>query len=62
MPNPEEPIPLFDPEGDESGYVGSPDEQTPGHTPGTAEGEDEDAPYPRQPNPDPDKTPGKAEG
>ncbi|QSQ13816.1 hypothetical protein [Myxococcus landrumensis] len=42
----------------EPGYV----EEVPGHTPGVAEGDDEDAPRRVHPFPDPDKTPGRAEG
>ncbi|WP_338864494.1 hypothetical protein [Myxococcus stipitatus] len=42
----------------DSGYV----EEIPGHTPGVAEGDDEDAPHRAHPFPDPDKTPGRAEG
>lgn len=37
-------------------------EEVPGHTPGVAEGDDEDAPCRMHPYPDPDKTPGRAEG
>ncbi len=62
MPDPNERAPIFDPAGDERGYVGSPMEEIPGHTPGTAEGEDEAERHAQQPNPDPDKTPGSAEG
>ncbi|AGC47317.1 hypothetical protein MYSTI_06044 [Myxococcus stipitatus DSM 14675] len=42
----------------EPGY----EDEVPGHTPGVAEGEDEDAPHRAHPFPDPDKTPGRAEG
>ncbi|XXF74872.1 hypothetical protein P2318_17510 [Myxococcaceae bacterium GXIMD 01537] len=38
------------------------EEETPGHTPGAAEGDDEQAPQREHPYPDPDKTPGCAEG
>ncbi|MBZ4416843.1 hypothetical protein [Myxococcus sp. RHSTA-1-4] len=37
-------------------------EEEPGHTPGAAEGDDEEAPHREHPYPDPDKTPGSAEG
>lgn len=37
-------------------------EEVPGHTPECAEGDDEDAPHREHPYPDPDKTPGRAEG
>jgi hypothetical protein len=37
-------------------------EEIPGHTPGMAEGEDDEAPHREHPYPDPDKTPGRAEG
>lgn len=62
MPDPNERPPIFDTDGDERGYVGSPQEQTPGHTPGKAEGEDDSEPSREHPYPDPDKTPGQAEG
>lgn len=62
MPEPKERAPMFDPSGDERGYVGSPQEEVPGHTPGTAEGEDEVERHVDHPYPDPDKTPGSAEG
>lgn len=62
MPDPNQRAFEFDTDGDERGYCGSPEEQTPGHTPGTAEGEDEDLPHREHPYDDPDKTPGKAEG
>ena len=38
------------------------EEETPGHTPGAAEGDDEEAPHRAHPYEDPDKTPGSAEG
>jgi hypothetical protein len=41
---------------------GAPVEEEPGHTPGQAEGEDEEASHRPHPFPDPDKTPGRAEG
>ena len=41
---------------------GAPVEEVPGHTPGQAEGDDEEAPHRQHPFPDPDKTPGCAEG
>ena len=47
---------------EEWGYVGRYEEEVPGHTPGTAEGEDEEARHGAHPYPDPDKTPGRAEG
>jgi hypothetical protein len=64
MPDPKERTRVFDPEGDERGYVGSPQEEIPGHTPGMAEGEDDKDEQDRRgrPYPDPDKTPGRAEG
>jgi hypothetical protein len=62
MPDPTEERVSFDTAGDERGYVGHAQEQVPGHTPGMAEGEDEDAPHLRHPHPDPDSTPGSAEG
>ncbi|MBU8898151.1 hypothetical protein DRW03_26110 [Corallococcus sp. H22C18031201] len=37
-------------------------EEVPGHTPHVAEGDDEDAPQREHRYPDPDKTPGRAEG
>ncbi|MBJ6765290.1 hypothetical protein JGU66_31380 [Myxococcaceae bacterium JPH2] len=37
-------------------------EEVPGHTPFVAEGDDEDAPHREHRYPDPDKTPGRAEG
>ncbi|MCP3057848.1 hypothetical protein LXT21_03555 [Myxococcus sp. K38C18041901] len=42
----------------EAGY----EEEVPGHTPGVAEGDDDEAPHRVHPFPDPDKTPGSAEG
>ncbi|MCI0572083.1 MAG: hypothetical protein L0Y66_15115 [Myxococcaceae bacterium] len=62
MADPKERKRLFDPSGDERGYVGSPQEEIPGHTPGSAEGDDEDVPHRKHPYPDPGKTPGSAEG
>jgi len=62
MPDPTEDKIIFDTAGDERGYVGKAQEQEPGHTPGMAEGDDEDAPARWHPNPDPDSTPGTAEG
>ena len=47
---------------EEWGYVGRYEECVPGHTPGTAEGEDEEQRHAAHPYPDPDKTPGRAEG
>jgi hypothetical protein len=44
------------------GDVGRYEEEVPGHTPGVAEGEDEDERHATHPYPDPDKTPGRAEG
>jgi hypothetical protein len=38
------------------------EEEVPGHTPGVAEGDDEEAPHRAHPHEDPDKTPGCAEG
>ncbi|MCP3140334.1 hypothetical protein [Pyxidicoccus xibeiensis] len=37
-------------------------EEEPGHTPAVAEGDDDDAPCREHPYPDPDHTPGSAEG
>ena len=37
-------------------------DEFPGHTPGVAEGDDDEAPAREHPYPDPDHTPGSAEG
>lgn len=37
-------------------------EEEPGHTPGCAEGDDDEAPHRPHPYSDPDHTPGRAEG
>ncbi|MFP2928281.1 hypothetical protein ACLESO_24400 [Pyxidicoccus sp. 3LG] len=62
MPEIEEPLRMDEPLDDslerQAGYV----EEEPGHTPGVAEGDDEDAPHREHPYPDPDHTPGRAEG
>ena len=50
--------PSDDPRPREVAYV----DEEPGHTPGAAEGEDEESPHRAHPYPDPDKTPGSAEG
>ncbi|NTX00913.1 MULTISPECIES: hypothetical protein [Myxococcus] len=50
--------PLGDWRDRESGY----EDEVPGHTPGVAEGDDDAAPHRAHPFPDPDKTPGCAEG
>ncbi len=62
MPDIDQGTRVFDPEGDEREYKGSPQEEVPGHTPGSAEGEDDEHPYGEHPYPSPDKTPGSAEG
>jgi|GEM_PF-3071803 len=62
MPDIEEPRPLTEPPEETLEQQGSYVEEVPGHTPGSAEGEDEDVPLRSHPHPDPDHTPGRAEG
>lgn len=50
--------PLEDGKAREQGY----EDEVPGHTPGVAEGDDEAVPQRAHAFPDPDKTPGCAEG
>ncbi|GHG62731.1 hypothetical protein GCM10012319_01680 [Comamonas sp. KCTC 72670] len=54
--------PLADPSDDDVERQGRYMEEEPGHTPGSAEGDDEDVPLRSRPYPDPDHTPGRAEG
>ncbi|NOJ79391.1 hypothetical protein [Myxococcus xanthus] len=58
----EAPRPLSEPPDEVEERQGRYMEEEPGHTPGSAEGDDEDAPHRVHPYPDPDHTPGRAEG
>lgn len=62
MPDIDEKQRLTEPPDEREELSGSPLEETPGHTPGEAEGEDDEVPHREHPYPDPDKTPGSAEG
>lgn len=62
MPDIDETPRLTEPPDEREELLGSAVEEVPGHTPGLAEGEDEEAPHRQHPFPDPDKTPGRAEG
>lgn len=62
MPDRETQRPLNEPSEDALERQGRYMEEEPGHTPGSAEGDDEDAPLRIHPYPDPDHTPGQAEG
>lgn len=62
MPDINDPRGMVEPLDDQRERLGSTVEEIPGHTPGMAEGEDEEAPHRQHPYPDPDKTPGSAEG
>lgn len=62
MPDIKKPVGMTEPSEEQDKYEASYEEEVPGHTPGMAEGEDEEAPHRQHPFPDPDKTPGSAEG
>ena len=62
MPDIDEGRRMGEPEEDMLERQGAYEEEEPGHTPGCAEGDDEEAPHRTHPWPDPDKTPGRAEG
>jgi hypothetical protein len=62
MPDINEPVPVTEPPDESEDRLASYEDEVPGHTPGVAEGDDEDAPRRQHPFPDPDKTPGRAEG
>jgi hypothetical protein len=62
MPDIKEPRTMTEPEEEALERQGAYLDEEPGHTPGCAEGEDEDAPHREHSWPDPDKTPGRAEG
>jgi hypothetical protein len=62
MPDIEDPRRMTEPPDERDEGLGASTEEVPGHTPGMAEGEDEEAPHRQHPYPDPDKTPGRAEG
>jgi hypothetical protein len=62
MRDPQEQRQASAPPEEEWGDVAQYEEEVPGHTPGTAEGEDEEERRATHPHPDPDKTPGRAEG
>lgn len=62
MPDIDETPRMIEPPDEQEELSGSSVEEVPGHTPGMAEGEDEEAPHREHPYPDPDKTPGRAEG
>lgn len=62
MPDIEEPGRMSEPPGEGEEREARYEEEVPGHTPGVAEGDDEEAPHRAHPYDDPDKTPGSAEG
>lgn len=62
MPDPQEQVRVSAPPDAEWGDVAPYEEEVPGHTPGVAEGEDDEERHAAHPYPDPDKTPGRAEG
>ncbi|NMO21982.1 hypothetical protein HPC49_46550 [Pyxidicoccus fallax] len=62
MPDIKDPRRMIEPSDDEMERQGTYEEEGPGHTPGSAEGDDEEAPHRMHPYEDPDKTPGSAEG
>ncbi len=62
MPDIDETPRLTEPPDEREELRGSAVEEVPGHTPGQAEGEDEEAPHRQHPFSDPDKNPGCAEG
>lgn len=62
MPDIQRPMGMTEPSEEPSELEASYEEEVPGHTPGMAEGDDEEAPHREHPYPDPDKTPGRAEG
>ncbi|AKQ64567.1 hypothetical protein A176_001479 [Myxococcus hansupus] len=62
MPDIETQRPLVEPSDDALEWQDRYMEEEPGHTPGSAEGDDDDTPLRSHPYPDPDHTPGRAEG
>jgi hypothetical protein len=62
MPDIKDPQRMTEPPGEQRERLGAYEDEVPGHTPGMAEGDDEEAPHRQHPYPDPDKTPGCAEG
>ncbi|MCP3098854.1 hypothetical protein LZ198_08200 [Myxococcus sp. K15C18031901] len=62
MPEIDERPDLGEPAPEEPDRDASYEDEVPGHTPGVAEGDDDSAPPRSHPFPDPDKTPGRAEG